>query len=63
MYGHSYHHYYFGCSTDLNCGFYSCHPFVPLSFLVVVQGEILQQPRPADLYAHHTPADALLPRQ
>lgn len=36
------------------------HAFV---FLAVVQREIQQHPRPADLSSHHAPADALLPRQ
>ena len=30
---------------------------------VVVQREVLQQQRPLYLFAHHTPTDALLPRQ
>lgn len=38
-------------------------PFCPLLILVVLQREILQQQRPADLYAHYPWADALPPRQ
>lgn len=34
-----------------------------LHILAVVQREVLQQQRPADLHAHYTRADALLPRQ
>lgn len=37
--------------------------FCSLLILVVLQREILQQQRPADLYAHYSRADALLPCQ
>ena len=55
-------HFYSCRLMELNNMFYSHHYF-SLLIIVVVQREIQQYKRPADLHAHYTPADALLPRQ